>query len=85
MQSILLRKMRGQFWSESRHFVADLSELRDFVASELNGQMMYLEARELDEAKTLASHFRLSADDLTDDDFQWLTASVRNEVRAVRA
>jgi hypothetical protein len=72
--------------SETRHVVRNLGDLRDLLDSELRDRVLYLEARQLDDSdEVLSSHLRSSAEDLTEDDFRWLTDGVRSEMRGVRA
>ena len=69
--------------SETRR-VTDLEDLRDLVRVEFGSRITYVVARELDGlGETLDQHLRLSPDDLTDEDFRWLTAPVSHQVRGV--
>jgi hypothetical protein len=85
--SILLWSDHQWRLSATRHLVRDLDDLRDVLASQLGGgRVFYLESRPADEAdQVLESHLRFSIDDVTSEDFRWLTAAVRDEVRGVRA
>ena len=86
MATLLIWKTSQFNRSETRVTVRDLDDLIDLVRSEFSERMIFLEAREGDgSGPAKESHVRVAADDLTDDDFHWLTAPVKNEVRGVRA
>lgn len=70
--------------SESRRDVRGLDDLRDLLRVEFGAQVFYIEARGAGSDETLDSRLRFSPEDLTDDDFHWLTAPVRDQVRGVR-
>lgn len=72
--------------SETCHMVRSLEDLRDLVASELRDRIIYLEARQADAPdEIVSSHLRSSIEDLTDEDFRWLTTHVGREIRGLRA
>ncbi len=86
MGSLLIWKTSRMVHSETRHTVRDLADLIDLVRTEFSDRMIYIEARENDSTGTAYdSRVRVSPEDLTVDDFDWLTAPVKNEVRGVRA
>jgi len=70
--------------SESRRDVRGLEDLRDLLRVEFGAQVFYIEARGTSGEEPLDSRLRFSPEDLTDEDFRWLTAPVRDEVRGVR-
>ncbi len=86
MGSLLIWKTSRMVQSETRHTVRDLEDLIDLVRAEFSDRMVYIEARENDSSgAAYDSRVRVSPEDLTADDFDWLTAPVKNEVRGVRA
>lgn len=84
MGTVLIWKINQLNRSETRHSVHDLADLIDLVRAELSDRAVYVEARD-GKGSALESHLRVSPDDLTDEDFTWLTAPVTSEVRGVRA
>lgn len=84
MRSFLLWTGSQLGRSETRHFAADLDELRELILVRLHGRVLYLEARG-DSSETLDLKVRSSADDLTEDDFLWLTDAAAKEHRGIRA
>jgi hypothetical protein len=84
MRTLLIWKSTRLAQSETRHNVRDLSDLQDLIRTEFADRMIYMEARETDSGDAMDSRLRVSPDDLTDDDFHWLTAPVKNEVRGVK-
>ena len=53
---------------------------------EFSNRILYMESRRSDIAdQIVSSHLRSSADDLTEDDFHWLTATTPDELRGLRA
>ncbi len=86
MGTLLIWKTSRFNHSETRHPVRDREELVDVLRTEFSDRMIYIEARGTDgSGRPLDSRVRVSLDDLTDEDFDWLTAPVENEVRGVRA
>ena len=86
MDTILVWSQQGYGRSETRHVVSGLDDMRDLIATQLSGRLLYLEARAVDGGdEVLDSRLRIAVDDLTGEDYSWLTAPVRNEVRGVRA
>lgn len=85
MLSLLIWKRGALSQSETRHSVRDLDDLRDLIRSEFSDRMIYMEARDSGSGDAIDSRVRVSPDDLTEEDFFWLTAPVKNEARGVRA
>lgn len=86
MHRLLVWKSNLNGFAETRYSIRDLEDMRDLIRSELRDRMLYIEARELDDrGETIDSRLRVSADDMTDEDFRWLTAASRDQVRGVRA
>lgn len=86
MRKLLVWKSGLNGFSESRYDVCDLEDLRDLVRAIFRGRLTYLEARRAcGRDETIDSRLRTSAEDFTHEDFLWLTAPPRDEVRGVRA
>lgn len=86
MGTLLIWKTSRLNQSEARHSVRDLEDLIDLLRAEFSDRTVFIEARATDGTeRALDSRIRVSPDDLTDEDFAWLTASVKHEVRGVRA
>ena len=86
MGTLLIWKTSRLNQSEARHTVRDLEDLVDLLRTEFSDNMIFIEARGTDGSpRAHESRVRVSPGDLTDEDFAWLTASVKHELRGVRA
>jgi hypothetical protein len=86
LQTIFFWKSTRYGLAETRHVVGNLADLRETIAMEFSNRILYMESRRSDIAdQIVSSHLRSSADDLTEDDFHWLTATTPDELRGLRA
>ena len=85
MHTLFIWKSTRDGRSEACHYVRNLADLKDLIETELRGRPFHLQARPTDDPDEIVDdRLRSSADDMTDDDFHWLTATVAGELRGIR-